>query len=246
MPSRQEEAKLSDQQAHIDEMVLANLPEGCLFYPGCGRDWKHPFNLFRKYVSEFWFADVCMFSRNTADLRQPPPLLNESNRYQLFHRSIEDLGVQPVDDPADWGQPLRHFHCVEKYREDDGRVITVHRWHGYGQNALRDMSNKLSVFFIRRCGNGEGNSAMWFDELLASRLMDGMVPGGLIVTDGAAINNRDLPYGKFHSDHKPGDVEAVKSKKPFRDLAGNQFRCVGYAGDGYGPTLAWQVTKPEH
>lgn len=241
MPDGRLRATELDQQACIDEAVLKSLPDGCLFYPGCGRDWRHPFSLFRDHIKEFWFADINLV-RQPDLLRQPPPLLRDFAGLHLFYRGVEDLGDQEVADPNDRGT-MRHFLYTEKYREDDGRVVTVNRCHGFGQNALGELRGKLSVFFVRRCGVGEGNSAIWFDEPLGVRLIDAMLPGGLIVTDGAACGQDHSPYRAFNSDQKPDSVEAWKSKQPFSDDAGNQFRCVGYAGDGYGPTLAWRMTK---
>lgn len=241
MPS--ERARQLDQQARIDEEALEGLPEGCLFYPCCGSDWEHPFNLFRERISEFWFVDDRSPSAN--GLRPPRPLLDKDSDLQLFFTSIEDLGDQKPDDPKDWNDAIRHIHCTEKYRDPDGRVVTVHRCRGFGQNFLKEVNGKMSVFFVRRCGVGEGNSAIWFDEPLGVRLTDAMLPGGLIVTDGAACGQDHSPYRAFNSDQKPDSVEAWKSKQPFSDDAGNQFQCLGHGGDGYGPTLAWKIGKPE-
>ena len=231
-----------DQQAYVDEEVLLSLPEGCLFYPGFGTDWEHPFRLFREHVSEFWFADVRMI-RRPERLRQPRPLLDDSFGLSLFYQSIEDLGQQEVDDPNDHSGSLHHLHCMEKYSEPSGRVITVHRWNGFGQNALERIKDKVSVFFVRRCGAGEGNSAIWFNQPLATRLLGSVAQGGLIVTDGVSRDENE--YQSFRSERDVDWREAIQANQPFSDFAGNRFECVGYAGDGYGPTSAWQINKPD-
>lgn len=38
--------------------------------------------------------------------------------------------------------------------------------------------------------------------------------------------------------------EIIQSVKPFTDLMGCSFTCVGFAGHRYGPTLIWQMRKP--
>jgi len=39
--------------------------------------------------------------------------------------------------------------------------------------------------------------------------------------------------------------ETVKLAWPFEDPQGRRFECIGYAGRRYGPTLVWQVSRPQ-
>lgn len=244
---RMEQQLERDRQSCFDDGVLGNLPHGCLFYPGCGmggrHDCMHPFHLFRQYVSEFWFVDRYLIS-HPENFRQPAPLFRDDSELKIFHKSIEDLGDQEPDDDSDDSRSQRHLHVIEKYCERDDRVITIHRCHGFGQNMLQQLEQKISVFFVRRCPVGaDSNTAAWLDDPLASRLMDAMNSGGILVTDGVSSRSDHSSYQAFRSSAKVDGMQAKRSKQPFVDCSGNQIECVGYAGDGYGPTLAWRVVK---
>ena len=66
--------------------------------------------------------------------------------------------------------------------------------------------------------------------------------GGLIVTDGSC--GIEYPELSKHHQSKLGEA-AVEATVPFTDNDGRAFKCIGYAGERYGPTLIWQVNKPK-
>ena len=124
---------------------------------------------------------------------------------------------------------------------------------------MRDHITNLGVFFYRGT-SAEGSTTNW---LYASRkhiqnrrhqmtweLLQRIQDQGLIVVDGSDGNvgcwiqddSPYLPLERFTGDREIG-AKAARLSKPFSDGLGHTFHCVGYAGERYGPTLAWPVRK---
>ena len=73
---------------------------------------------------------------------------------------------------------------------------------------------------------------------------------GLIVTDGSNHGRKKMSdYQKlakyyFRSkDTLASPTELIESMEQFHDAYGREFKCVGYAGHRYGPTMIWEVKK---
>jgi hypothetical protein len=68
---------------------------------------------------------------------------------------------------------------------------------------------------------------------------------GFLVTHGSNLPQDGPPqFGSFHGNHTIG-AEAVLKAQAF-EFAGRSLRCVGYAGERYGPTLVWQAAEREN
>jgi hypothetical protein len=111
-----------------------------------------------------------------------------------------------------------------------------------GCTALRTNIHNLGVFFYRGDSNEGGSGTLWLQAHIGEVIAK-LVDGGLIVTDGS--NYDGDTYYEMRRFRGNDDIRggALDQARPFEDKGGNQFRCVGYLGEKYGPTLAWQVSK---
>ena len=140
---------------------------------------------------------------------------------------------------------------IERYQHlPSGREIQVNRRRGFGPSGMRKHINQMGVFFYRGDSGGEGGSGtLWLTVRrkatnLMAEVLQRMLDGGLIVTDGSNCCSRRNSYkdlGRFYQ--TAVDAEAMSRVGAFADDTGNRFRCIGYLGQRYGPTLAWQVEK---
>lgn len=168
-------------------------------------------------------------------------------RYVRRYRSLESVEY-PELEPATMTETYRHRHSR--------RHIRIVRRRGFGFTTFRKYIDSIGVFFYRGDSLGEGGSGnLWLarDHLL--EILSKLRNGGLIVTDGTnhgrgeeyhhgSWDNRD--YRSLWALTNSNAVESPDPlPEPFVDRLGNRFECVGYAGRGYGPTLIWQVWKPE-
>jgi hypothetical protein len=88
--------------------------------------------------------------------------------------------------------------------------------------------------------NGEGSSGvLWLGGELFSRVLELLVPSGLVVTDGSNPGpGGPESLSQFYLNRKIRDgavLEAVQF-----EYQGREFECVGYVGEKYGPTLVWR------
>jgi hypothetical protein len=207
-------------------------------------------------VDEFWFVDTGYFGRQSPD-RTPSLLRGAEWRLLEAVTLLPDLPESAWN--TDWAtgcQPL--YIRRETYRNyPTGVTITVNRHRRRGPSALRKEITSLDVFFYRGDSDDGGSGTNWLSAAprwfrhhrrpLFYEVLDKLVDGGLVVTDGSMgddyANNpyRGLRQVKAACTCGP---EIVAQVAPFTDLRGNRFECVGFAGQRYGPTLIWQVTKP--
>jgi hypothetical protein len=80
-------------------------------------------------------------------------------------------------------------------------------------------------------------------------VLDKLVDGGLIVTDGSMCDAGTNPYREFQTlsgQEMVSAEEAVRSVSAFSDDEGREFQCIGCLGQdhhGHGPTMIWQVHR---
>jgi hypothetical protein len=246
----------------VKETIKFQMPEGldgtALFYPCSGSDLATPIGMFSPVVTDFWVVDRGYFSPGHQDTKRYgfdasadriAPVLAGAADYELLGTAIRGL-------PA-WPCGVRAIEpCVlpETYRHlPTGRRIKVRRRRGYGFSAFRQEIRQIGVFFYRGDSLGEGGSGnLWLDPKHVHELCGKLIDGGLIATDGSqrkkwrnwTRSGAYHQFSRFGSDEcRLSPEELVKSAKPFADPWGRVFRCVGYAGQRYGPTLVWQVNK---
>jgi hypothetical protein len=187
-----------------------------LLYPCCGDDLEEPLRLFGSSVSDFFFVDT----------RSRPPDLPGN---------LKEFAV-PVARPfSSRSQSFQDLATDNIYR--------LNRWTRRGESAF-DSVSKLGVFFHRgdTLAAGEGSSGVpWLGRYWLGRILDKLVVGGFIVTDGSNCPLDGPQEMRRHYWKSNIGADAVSMARDFTYQHRN-FTCLGYAGEGYGPTLIWQVT----
>lgn len=240
----------------IDSSLLEPLKGGILFYPCSGDDFHDPLRFFAPYIQHFWFVDKTYFG-NEKPKEPLLPVLKGTSNYKLLekpriwnaHSVQREEWAQARQERFPWRVPWvqseRYVHI-----ESDQEIL-IHRRSGYGTGALHHQIESLSVFFYRGDSSGEGGSGtLWLQgrshrRALIGEVLQKLVPGGLVVTDGSNCPRRGNPYAefaRFHNNHSI-EAEATAQVKSFFDKHGRYMTCVGYVGERYGPTLVWQVSQ---
>lgn len=251
-----------------DHANLQKIKDKILYYPMSGRDIRDPIQLFREYVSEFWFVDVgYLFSaekRKRYALRvEDMKLVDEevhgslNNRYKYNHKENDYSFVS--------GEPA---YLIQKYIHKNREIKIIFRrdvdYLGlFGPSPYEIAENRLGIFFFRGTSNEGGDDHSWvysrkqrildldYPITLIDQLVSTLPDGGLIVTDGSnshpsreylGTSDEYRSFSQF-TDSKLSPEKAFELAKPFTDHSGNQFTCIGHAGQKNGPTLIWQVQK---
>ncbi|WP_411902303.1 hypothetical protein [Methylorubrum thiocyanatum] len=233
----------------VTEEARAIARGGVFFYPCAGADTEEALAAFAPDIATFWFCDPayqadrvgaiagCERTGPVSVRGEPDASVGARETEGRIHRWIE---------PCVWTAPLRH--------RSTGAEVTAHWRRGFGEYALaREFPDRsISVFMHRGDSPGEGGSgshfldrrpkrheplACLFDKL-AAKLQD----EALVVSDGSNSGIRELRT--FHNNME------IKAPRAFEASAGESFerwgfrwRCVGYLGRKYGPTLIWKLTR---
>ncbi len=240
----------------LEKDVLSEIKDTVLFYPSSGNDLITPVKIFSPFITEFWFVDKGYFVPGDQDTRfygfdapadKQAPLLGSNKEYKLVDTQLRGA--------ASWSRydsDIEPCILTEIYlHHSSGKHITIHRRRGYGFSALRTEIKKLGVFFYRGDSWGEGGSGnLWLESGHVNEVCEKFNSTGLIVTDGSNYGrNRMCVYRKFtkycseSKDILESPAELIESMEQFQDSYGRKFKCVGYAGYRYGPTMIWQVKK---
>jgi hypothetical protein len=243
-----------DNEFVISAESLRAVEGTTLIYPCSGKDLVVPLRIFSPTVSEFWFVDVAYFRD---DMRycwegkpadQVEPVLWADDNYELIEKTIDGppnarMETRKIPNTRHQYPDLEPCVLTETYRHrPTGKTVKVHRRRGFARCALfYTVKSPLGVFFYRRDSEDGWNRYHWLWPQNMKTLLSKLISGGLLVTDGSNHDSRKYrELWKYHRT-KVGR-EAMEFAKPFsRD--GCSFACAGYAGQGYGPTLMWQVLK---
>jgi len=233
----------------IDRQAIEGIASGFqskrLFYPCAGEDIVEPIMTFLPYIDEFWFVDL-----NEFDVEE---LLanHEITFLQREYRTIAGHCLRNKNRPF-----LLTNHCFvcEHIPTESEFKINYCNGRDAGYHAFRavvkDPGKKLSVFYYRGDSPGGGGSDFrWLEKKMLRYVLAEIEPGGLLVTDGS---NALPQLATFCSKSKYNDLplayengeDAATRSEPFGYRAWN-LTCVGYAGDRYGPTLAWRVERTD-
>ena len=244
-----------------------DVPDGILFYPCCGHDTTLPIIAFKSKISEFHFVDYQFIAPT------PPISVLRATRAE-YNRACSRNGRRtsasaPIDESKIKERPLSaeiraklkacaatmpHVLRINKttqtykriWRTREGRKITLYAHRQDGLAMLMSLE-KISIFFL--CGDslGEGGSGQeWFQETTMRVILDKLVDGGLIVSDGSGYHynaRTRSPVRNLWRDYiNRGDDYSEENPQDFV-YAGRQFSCLGRCGERYGPVYVWQVKR---
>ena len=194
------------------------MPIGALFYPCCGQDLSHPITNFSKVANSLHFADT--------NISQKAYMVGQRPKFE----TVKHIGSIMI---------MAHTVSEEK---KDGCTVNMHQ--SDGLVALAKRVPDLSVFYYRNDSTGEGGSnQMWLEPVLFHYILERLMNGGLIVTDGSNGGY----YDPFLDIEAPWNVMCPKrrcfdSKVTYFEYAQRKFQFICDLEDGGGPVKVWQVS----
>lgn len=248
----------NDSAFLVESESISQLSGYSLFYPCSGNDLMPAIELFGSYINEFWFADRAYFPLDQPMSLASPVIAADHPDYRLIDVQLSG------PDGADWelrqiDKRNRVLWCEPGIRTEIYEVvpfnkqIVIHRRRGSAPWALRKVIQEMGIFYYRGDGFEGGSALDWFSRSwgrggetpLRDEIINRLIDGGLIVTDGSTTgrNKEYKTFAQFAWNDNISGRDAYAESKPFTDRLGNRFRCIGYAGHRYGPTLIWLVEK---
>jgi len=222
---------------------------GSLFYPCCGSDTNDPLMFFLDVIDEFHFAERhkrCFGLpilaveleekvRNNERLPDNLPNLISPRRSGWYPSNIVTSTKKTIDSDtlASYEWTIKNFHTIK---------IFCHFRDAFEVFQELDM---LSVFFYRNDSSGEGGSGVWWlGERLFNMIIDKLVDGALIITDGSNPglypDRVDVPWKNLWR-YSPSNDSPLDNSGDFiyRD---RMFKYIGKIGQPRS-TPVWQVKK---
>lgn len=238
----------------IPQSNLELLQDKSLFYPCSGDDLLTPIELFAPYITDFWFVDRRYFATGRPANEQPLVLAQHSN-FKFLHKEIQG--------PAEWPTSNKDITpCVltETYLHiASQKEVRIHKRRGYGFSALKNetrITNNLGVFFYRGDSRGEGGSGnMWLISKHLEQVLTKITDNGLLVVDGSdgcgwkSSKNANSIYRKMRTyvwkekDEIDSPDILINTLGDASDNRGRTYKCIGYAGMRYGPTMIWHIKQ---
>lgn len=252
-----EDNKESFEEINVRFNEIFNTPieEGSLFYPCCGVDTYEPLALFINTIKEFHFADggkivlpllECGVFKGEEERNKPYQWeygsfssdiipfalsLSNNNNYDIIKKLEESLmmnlqfiNINDLNSKEIW---------KTKFLDNKKVDIYCHKFEG----ALSLMNiDKISVFYYRVDSKSLASSSFnWFSPAAFNSVLERLVQGGLIITDGVKHKDiqQDLPWSYFWNNS--GVNEFIYSKRT--------FTYIGECGERYGKMKVWRVEK---
>ena len=141
---------------------LHELPDKILYYPFSGRDIHQPIQLFRDYICEFWFVDICYpnclpgrryYTRDLQDMIfigedviGPPDKCNKHTQNENNHSSFY---IKPIILIHKYIYKNREIKIIFR-RDIDYTAL-------FGHSPFTASKNRIGIFFFRGTSN-EGGS----------------------------------------------------------------------------------------
>ncbi|MCR4292391.1 MAG: hypothetical protein NUV76_05890 [Candidatus Kuenenia sp.] len=202
-----------------------------LFYPSSGTDLRIPVETFLPWISDFWFVDH-RYDFNKA--------LREFLKYEFINQNIYSANGITIRKKEAFEVKIlsRTFR-----RKNNNKIFRIHKCCGRGYDTFRrlikDEKKLVSFFFYRGDSFGDGGSGFYWLRTtgVLKNVLESLENNGLIITDGSNADKHFKFENKDYSWQK-----AIEEEYSFR-LYDRNFKCIGYAGERYGPTLIWQVQR---
>lgn len=139
------------------------------------------------------------------------------------------------------------------YSPESDRKIQIYRHKQDGLVKFMEF-DKISVFFLRGDSVGEGGSGQeWFQPKIFDLIIDKIVDGGFIVTDGSGYyGNYNDSSNLGYPNNFPWKAICGKGKDTWDDdhqkpkdfnYKNRKFNCIGECGERYGTVYLWKVEK---
>jgi hypothetical protein len=217
-----------------------NIPKGILFYPCCGYDTFEPLHLFQNVIKEFHFCDKeqiglpPIHNQNIMDIRhQGINTINES-------LNIIYLNSKLVNKPE--GITYQEFYLN---RENDHQ-LEVHAHIKDAISVFKQLKD-IAIFFYRGDSmGGLGSGITWLGPDLFPQIVEKMVDGGYLITDGSNpdANQLETDWNELykHSHWNYPDLMPGEQPKDFK-YRDHTFTCLGSIGKRYGDVYVWRVNK---
>ena len=227
----------------ITEKFNLNIPNGPLFYPCAGDDTIRPINGFMDTITEFHFVDLMKLP----NLPKPSlKIIREAKAYEPYSTSVNEIildqwKTRGIESAGYRGKP-GITHKDEWVHADSNRIIEIYR---HIQDGLATFSNieKLAVFYLCGDSEGEGGSRQrWFQESILKLILDKLLDGGLIVTDGSSWDPKIYRTAEWKGLWQ-NRLDREISKPIDFEYYNRRFKCLGECGRKYGPIYVWQVNR---
>jgi hypothetical protein len=217
-----------------DIIEQLEIPPGILFYPCCGSDTLEPLELFYKKIVDFHFCDNHNIGlphlKPYHDLIRPAPI-------HTFNASLDVTLIKTTRNgdvyQETYYHPVGHECKVHAHIDDAIKVF----------NELDD----FAVFFYRGDSmTGLGSGITWFGPDLFPLLVDKMVDGGYIITDGSNpdANQLDNEWMELYRHSHWNYPDLLPGEHPNNFIyKGMSFICVGSIGERYGDVYVWKILK---
>lgn len=246
-----------------------DVPEGILFYPCCGNDTYEPLRLFIGKISEFHFVDNEILpklpnleividgfkdpDRSERLVREIQTIPKEIISYakatmtenKVHNDIIEKINKLHLRPTGFRNEKTQTFYHEWTYALQEERNIKVYRHIQDGLITFMGL-DKIAVFFLRGDSEGEGGSGQrWFQPEIFDLILDKMVDGGLLVTDGSSYDPKTYLSVQWRLLWVNKDYHRNDNPKRPDDFyyKGRLFKCIEKCGHRYGPVYIWKVTK---
>lgn len=242
----------------FQERFKIQVPGGCLYYPCCGGDLFVPIRLFKDTINEFHFVDIdpiilahneeksSRFSNNifpTNEVVQHTSHDVEVLKQDLFHKMIDDLKV--ISDNIN--MPKVIYIKKDTWEVEVNKVVRKVHIYRHKMDALLTLQGieKIAVFYYYGDSQEEGGSGQWWlGPKIMNMVLERLVDGGIIVTDGSNPDpNRTQSGNKQLWEHprKLKNNPLVYTTK--FEYNGREFIPIGELRQRSRPTYAWQVKR---
>lgn len=223
-----------------------------LFYPSSGGDTLEPLTQFHTQVNHFIFCDIHSvalpvvqgsFERpefvHSLDCTFPVKLVS-----QHFEQRDRTGRIELNRPYASRLLSMACYYYREVWEFTSGRRITIDIFIEDSIEVFKRL-NKLGVFFYRGDSmNESGSGVRWLGPNLFPKVVNKLMDGGLIVTDGSNPdqNQLDTPWMELyqHSHWNYPDLKEGERPKDFI-YHDRSFRIIGELTPRYGKTYLWKV-----
>ncbi|MGI6666579.1 MAG: hypothetical protein ACOX5Q_03850 [Bacillota bacterium] len=224
-------------QLTLKQLFGIQVPNGPLFYPCCGNDTFEPIQLFIDTVSDFYFIDSNLIPSLPRADRAMTSTDVRRHGGRVAHPFVRQVHIE---------QKPGYNRYTWMVGPEPASTVQIHCKMEDGEAAFSQIP-RLSVFYYRGDSPGEGGSGVWWlGEELFNMILDKLVDGGLVVTDGSNWDPAfpDAPWSAMWQEHcgwkDSRDLRLRKSKFAYRD---RQFSRLCQCGSRYGPVYVWRVTR---